>query len=172
MYRPRKYFASKTSEGFSNDSAVWANLRNRVALVELRRPDATNAGTGPVAKNNKGSAAYRLYVPQMYLPQILPFATENRYNTKQFHLTPLSQNHLTLRWCCIYLKVCYARSALSSAAEYGSTGHGCQSCSWSAMHRRVITFSPLSPFAPENLASRDGFSPPVPRQPARSPISC
>ena len=29
----------------------------------------------------------------------------------------------------------------------------------------------LSPYAPENLASRDGFSRPVPRQPAHSPHS-
>ena len=30
---------------------------------------------------------------------------------------------------------------------------------------------PLSPFAPENFVSRDGFSRPVPRQPAHSPYS-
>ena len=30
---------------------------------------------------------------------------------------------------------------------------------------------PLSPFAPENLVSRDGFSRPVPRRPAHSPYS-
>ena len=30
---------------------------------------------------------------------------------------------------------------------------------------------PLSPYVPENLVSRDGFSRPVPRQPAHSPYS-
>ena len=44
----------------------------------------------------------------------------------------------------------------SHIAEYGSTGQGCQSCSWSAE----------SPCVPENLVSRDGFSRPVPRQSA------
>ena len=34
-----------------------------------------------------------------------------------------------------------------------------------------IIFS-LSPFAPENVVSRDGFSRPAPRQRARSPRSC
>ena len=55
-------------------------------------------------------------------------------------------------------------SALS--AEYGSTGYGCQSCLWSAEQGKMI-FS-LSPFTPENLVSRDGFSRPVPREPAYS----
>ena len=35
---------------------------------------------------------------------------------------------------------------------------------------RELIFS-LAPFAPENLASRDGIGRPVPRQPARSPHS-
>ena len=51
----------------------------------------------------------------------------------------------------------------SRIAEYGSTGYGCQSCSWSAEQGKNI---PLSPCVPENLVSRDGFSRPVPRQPA------
>ena len=51
----------------------------------------------------------------------------------------------------------------SHIAEYGSTGQGCQSCSWSAEQGKVI---PLSPCVPENLVSRDGFSRPIPRQPA------
>ena len=34
---------------------------------------------------------------------------------------------------------------------------------------RVKVFFPLSPFAPENLVSRDGFGSPVPRQPAHLP---
>ena len=38
-------------------------------------------------------------------------------------------------------------------AEYGSTGYGCPSCSWSA-GKMIIS---LSPWEPENLASRDGF---------------
>ena len=33
---------------------------------------------------------------------------------------------------------------------------------------REIVFFPLSPFAPDNFASRDGFARPVPRQPAHS----
>ena len=41
---------------------------------------------------------------------------------------------------------------VSSLTEYGSIGHGCQSCSWSAK-QEVICF-PLPPFAPENLVSR------------------
>ena len=43
----------------------------------------------------------------------------------------------------------------------------CQSCLWSTGKNNIS----LSPFAPENLASRDGFSCPVPRQPAYSPYS-
>ena len=31
--------------------------------------------------------------------------------------------------------------------------------------------TPLSPYVPENLVSRDGFSRPVPRQPAHPPYS-
>ena len=38
-----------------------------------------------------------------------------------------------------------------------------QFCSWSAEQGKNI---PLSPCVPENLVSRDGFSRPVPRQPA------
>ena len=53
-------------------------------------------------------------------------------------------------------------------AEYGSTGYGCQSRSWSAEQRKC--FFPV-PFAPENLISRDRFGCPVPRQPVRSPHS-
>ena len=45
-----------------------------------------------------------------------------------------------------------------AVAEYGSTGYDCQYCLWSA---------DLSPFAPDNLASR-GFSRPISRQPAHS----
>ena len=51
----------------------------------------------------------------------------------------------------------------SNIAEYGSTGYGCQSCSWSAEQENNIS---LSPCVPGNLVSRDGFSRPVPRQPA------
>ena len=58
-------------------------------------------------------------------------------------------------------------SALS--AEFGSTGYGYQSCLWSAEQVKMI-FS-LSPFTREILVSRDGFSRPVPRQPAYSPHS-
>ena len=43
-------------------------------------------------------------------------------------------------------------------------GKVANSCSWSAEQGKMNT--PLSPFAPENLVSRDGFSRPVPRQPA------
>ena len=52
----------------------------------------------------------------------------------------------------------------SHIAEYGSTGYGCQFCSWSAKHRENKIS--LSAFAPENLVSRDGFGSLVPRQPA------
>ena len=52
----------------------------------------------------------------------------------------------------------------SHIAEYGSTGKGCQSCSWLAEQGKM-NCSP-SPFTPENLVSRDGFGSPVPRQPA------
>ena len=41
---------------------------------------------------------------------------------------------------------------------------GCQSCSWSA--EQGMMNIPLSPYVPEKLVSRDGFSRPVPRQPA------
>ena len=51
----------------------------------------------------------------------------------------------------------------SHIAEYGSTGYGCQSFSWSAEQGENIS---LSPCAPDNLVSRDGFGSPVPRQPA------
>ena len=54
-------------------------------------------------------------------------------------------------------------SIATHIAEYGSTGKGCQSCSWSAEQGNNI---PLSPCVPEDLVSRDGFSRPVPRQPA------
>ena len=57
-------------------------------------------------------------------------------------------------------------SALS--AEYGSTGYGCQSSSWSAKQGNIFS---LSPFAPGNLVSRDGFGHHAPRQPAHSPHS-
>ena len=43
-------------------------------------------------------------------------------------------------------------------------GYGCQSYSWSA-EQENINIS-LSPFAPENLVSRDGFGSFLPRQPA------
>ena len=52
----------------------------------------------------------------------------------------------------------------SHIVEYGSTGQGCQSCSWPA--EQGENYIPLSPCVPENLVSRDGFSCPVPRQPA------
>ena len=55
----------------------------------------------------------------------------------------------------------------TNIAEYGSTGY--QSCSLSAEKRKIIIS--LSPYAPENLVSRDRFSRPVPRQPAHSPYS-
>ena len=57
----------------------------------------------------------------------------------------------------------YVWSSHIAEYEYGSTGQGCQSCSWSAEQGNKI---PLSPCVPENLVSRDGFSRPVPRQPA------
>ena len=47
----------------------------------------------------------------------------------------------------------------SLSAEYE------QSCSWSAKQGKLI-FPCLSPLAPENSVSRDGFGRPVPRQPA------
>ena len=52
----------------------------------------------------------------------------------------------------------------SHIAEYGSTGQGCQSCTWSQLNRENNI--PLSSCVPENWVSRDGFSRPVPRQPA------
>ena len=55
-------------------------------------------------------------------------------------------------------------------AEYGSTGYGCQSYSWSTKQEKY--FFSLYPFAPENLVSRDGFDRPVPRQPDHPPHSC
>ena len=61
----------------------------------------------------------------------------------------------------------YRWSALS--VEYGSTGYGCQSRSWSAEQGKIYFF--LSPYAPENLVSRDRFDRPIPRQPAHSPHS-
>ena len=42
---------------------------------------------------------------------------------------------------------------------------GYQSCTWSAEQGKLIFPCPRS-FAPENLASRDGYGSPVPRQPA------
>ena len=76
--------------------------------------------------------------------------------------------------------------------SYFVTASGCRSA-WMDV-RMVITYSrvlinrvrlpillvvsctgkmniPLSPYVPENLVSRDGFSRPVPRQPAHSPYS-
>ena len=50
--------------------------------------------------------------------------------------------------------------------EYGSTGQGCQSCTWSAEQAKTKFNISLFAFAPENLVSRDGFGNPVPRQPA------
>ena len=56
-------------------------------------------------------------------------------------------------------------SMSSRVAGYGSTGYGYRSCSWSAKEGKQWNIS-LSPFAPENSASQDGFGGPVPRQPA------
>ena len=53
------------------------------------------------------------------------------------------------------------------SAEYGSAGYGSESCSWSA-EKGSKGFS-LSPFAPNNLVSRDELGRPVPRQSAHSP---
>ena len=52
---------------------------------------------------------------------------------------------------------------------HGSTGYGCQSCSWSAEQGNI--FFHLSPFAPEKMVMRDRFGLPVPRQPTHSPQS-
>ena len=62
----------------------------------------------------------------------------------------------------MYACMQYVWSSLS--AEHKSTGYGCQSCSWSAENREFNIS--LSPFAPENLVSRDGFGSPVARQSA------
>ena len=48
-----------------------------------------------------------------------------------------------------------------SRVLYGLTGYGHQSCSWSAKQGKKMFF-PLSPFAPVNLVSQDGYSCPVP----------
>ena len=48
------------------------------------------------------------------------------------------------------------------SADFGSTGYGSQSFSWSA-EKGSKSFS-LSPFAPENVVSRDELGCPVPRQ--------
>ena len=56
---------------------------------------------------------------------------------------------------------------ISLTAEYGSIGCACQSClfvlSW--------TGKMVSPFAPDNLVSRDKLRRPIPCQPAHSPYS-
>ena len=51
----------------------------------------------------------------------------------------------------------------SHIAEYGSTGEGCHPVR-GQLNREMNL--PLSPCVPENLVSRDGFSRPVPREPA------
>ena len=48
--------------------------------------------------------------------------------------------------------------------KYSKSMHRCQSCTWSAEHRKMNIS--LSAFAPKYLVSRDGFGSPVPRQPA------
>ena len=53
-------------------------------------------------------------------------------------------------------------------ADWAINRYGFQSCSWLVEHETL--FSPLSLFAPEKLASRDGFGRPAPRQPPHSPI--
>ena len=55
------------------------------------------------------------------------------------------------------------------SAEYGLTGSGCQSCSFSDEEKDM--HFPLSLFASENLVSRDRFGRPVSDQPAHSPHS-
>ena len=51
----------------------------------------------------------------------------------------------------------------SHIAEYGSTGKVTNLARGQLNRENSI---PLSPYVPENLVSRDGFSRPVPRQPA------
>ena len=51
----------------------------------------------------------------------------------------------------------------SHIAEYGSTGKVANPARGQLSRERSI---PLSPCVPENLVTRDGFSRPVPRQPA------
>ena len=51
----------------------------------------------------------------------------------------------------------------SHIAEYGSTGKAANPARGQLNREKNI---PLSPCVPENLVSRDGFSRPVPRQPA------
>ena len=55
----------------------------------------------------------------------------------------------------------YVRSHIYQ--EYGSTGEGCQSCSWSAEQEKMNISQSALVFAPENLISRDGFGSPVPQ---------
>ena len=76
------------------------------------------------------------------------------------------KNHLFQNQVNNLLIVCM----VYTSAEYGSTGYGCQPFLWSGEREKWFFF--LSPFAPENLASRDEFSRPVPRQSAHSPYSC
>ena len=76
-----------------------------------------------------------------------------------------------LRIQSIEIKIRYTGMYVWSSriAKYGSTGKSCQFCSWSAEEGKIIV--PLSPFAPGNLVSRDGFDRPVPCQPAHFPYS-
>ena len=50
-----------------------------------------------------------------------------------------------------------------SQSPYGSTGYGCQSCSWWAKQKTGKIISCLFSFAPENLVAWDGFGRPVTR---------
>ena len=75
-----------------------------------------------------------------------------------------TEHHQYLYKCSLII---YSWSALSS--EYGSTGYGCQFCSWFAEQGKIgkTNFS-LCPSPLENLVSRDGFSRPVQRQSVHS----
>ena len=65
-------------------------------------------------------------------------------------------------YVCMYVCICmYVWS--SRITEYGPTSKVANPARGQLNRENNI---PLSPCVPENLASRDGFSPPVPRQPA------
>ena len=101
--------------------------------------------------------------------QQLPRARRHRASSPQGSSSDgccLCRSPWTIKCAPLFSHTQYVWSARS--AEYGLPGNGCQ-FSRGPLNRKN-DFS-LSPFAPENLTSRDGFGRPVPPHPTHFPYS-